>query len=83
MNPWMTVWPVNSFCLPQCPIPGFGIKDSHWTAFPWIKTGKYFYDLTEEQIDRVAVEDGFLEFFKNYRDYPVAGEIMENEKTVV
>lgn len=68
------------------PVPHSGIRHK---GFPLdslsvdIKTGKYFYDLTEEQIDRVAVEDGFLEFFKNYRDYPVAGEIMENEKTVV
>lgn len=29
-----------------------------------IATGKYFYDLDENQIDLVAVEDGFLEFFK-------------------
>lgn len=28
------------------------------------KTGKYFYDLTEEDIDSVAVEDGFLRFFR-------------------
>ena len=28
------------------------------------KTGKYFYDLTEEDLDSVAVEDGFLRFFK-------------------
>ena len=30
-----------------------------------IKTGKHFYDLTEEELDQVAVEDGFLRFFKN------------------
>jgi len=30
-----------------------------------IKTGKYFYDLTEEKRNQVAVEDGFLEFFKS------------------
>lgn len=29
-----------------------------------IKTGKYYYDLAEEELDKVAVEDGFLEFFK-------------------
>ncbi|MCQ4023048.1 MULTISPECIES: non-canonical purine NTP pyrophosphatase [unclassified Ruminococcus] len=28
-----------------------------------IKTGKYYYDLNPEELDRVAVEDGFLEFF--------------------
>ncbi len=29
-----------------------------------IKTGKYYYDLPERDLDRVAVEDGFLEFFR-------------------
>lgn len=29
-----------------------------------IKTGKYYYDLAEEELDKVAVEDGFLDFFK-------------------
>lgn len=29
-----------------------------------IKTGKYYYDMAEEELDKVAVEDGFLEFFK-------------------
>lgn len=29
-----------------------------------IKTGKYYYDLAEKELDKVAVEDGFLEFFK-------------------
>lgn len=29
-----------------------------------IKTGKFYYDLPEGALDRVAVEDGFLEFFK-------------------
>lgn len=29
-----------------------------------IKTGKYYYDLPEEALDQVAVEDGFLEFFE-------------------
>jgi 8-oxo-dGTP diphosphatase len=33
-----------------------------------MKTGKYFYDLEEGKIDQVAVEDGFLDFFKNYRN---------------
>lgn len=31
-----------------------------------IKTGKYYYDLPEGALDRVAVEDGFLEFFRRY-----------------
>lgn len=31
-----------------------------------IKTGKYYYDLAEEELDQVAVEDGFLEFFRNH-----------------
>lgn len=29
-----------------------------------IKTGKYYYDLDAEELDRVAVEDGVLEFFR-------------------
>lgn len=29
-----------------------------------IKTGKYYYDLPEELLDQVAVENGFLEFFQ-------------------
>ncbi len=28
-----------------------------------IKTGKYYYDLPESELDQVAVEDGFLKFF--------------------
>lgn len=31
-----------------------------------IKTGKYYYDLDPSELDTVAVEDGFLEFFKKY-----------------
>lgn len=31
-----------------------------------IKTGKYYYDLDADELDRVAVEDGFLEFFRKY-----------------
>lgn len=31
-----------------------------------IKTGKYFYDLDETKMDQVAVEDGFIEFFRRY-----------------
>ena len=30
-----------------------------------IKTNKYYYDLPEDKLEKVAVEDGFLEFFKN------------------
>lgn len=30
-----------------------------------IKTGKHFYDLEASALDQVAVEDGFLEFFKS------------------
>lgn len=30
-----------------------------------IKSGKYYYDLPENELDQVAVEDGFLEFFRN------------------
>lgn len=33
-----------------------------------IRTGKYYYDLAEEELDKVAVEDGFLEFFKRIID---------------
>jgi len=29
-----------------------------------IKTGKYYYDLPEQELDQVAVEDGFLQFFE-------------------
>lgn len=29
-----------------------------------IKTNKYYYDLPEEELEQVAVEDGFLEFFR-------------------
>ncbi len=29
-----------------------------------ITTGKYYYDLPEDELDQVAVEDGFMEFFK-------------------
>ncbi len=29
-----------------------------------IKTGQYFYDLPAEQLEQVAVEDGFLMFFQ-------------------
>lgn len=29
-----------------------------------IETGKYFYDLSGEAMDQVAVEDGFLDFFR-------------------
>lgn len=31
-----------------------------------IGTGKYYYDLAEDELDQVAVEDGFLDFFKKY-----------------
>ena len=30
-----------------------------------INTNKYYYDLPEDKLEQVAVEDGFLEFFKN------------------
>ena len=30
-----------------------------------VKTNKYYYDLPEDRLEQVAVEDGFLEFFKN------------------
>ena len=30
-----------------------------------IKTNKYYYDLSEDKLEQLAVEDGFLEFFKN------------------
>lgn len=29
-----------------------------------IKTGKYYYELTGNELDRLAVEDGFAEFFR-------------------
>ena len=30
-----------------------------------IETNQYFYDLPDSRLDQVAVEDGFLQFFKN------------------
>jgi len=29
-----------------------------------MKTGKYYYDLEEDELNEFAVEDGFLEFFR-------------------
>lgn len=52
-----------------------------------IKTGKYFYDLTEGEVDRVAVEDGFLDFFKRLEMLDVVDEegnpTGEDRKSVV
>lgn len=31
-----------------------------------IQTGKYFYDLPQQNLDQMAVEDGFLEFFRKH-----------------
>lgn len=31
-----------------------------------IKTGRYYYDLPEDSLDQVAVEEGFLDFFKKH-----------------
>lgn len=31
-----------------------------------IKTGKHFYDLDKSELDTVAVEDGFLDFFRKF-----------------
>lgn len=31
-----------------------------------IASGKYYYDLDKNELDKVAVEDGFLEFFKKH-----------------
>lgn len=31
-----------------------------------IKTGTYYYDRTEEELEQFAVEDGFLDFFRKY-----------------
>lgn len=33
-----------------------------------IRTGKYFYDLEPHELEKVAVEDGFLEFFRRILD---------------
>lgn len=33
-----------------------------------LKTGKYYYDLDKDELDTVAVEDGFLEFFQTFID---------------
>lgn len=34
-----------------------------------IKTGKYYYDLEDEELDKVAVKDGFFEFFTKYVEW--------------
>lgn len=31
-----------------------------------LRTGKYYYDLGDGELDQVAVEDGFLEFFRKH-----------------
>ena len=31
-----------------------------------IRTGKYYYDLENKELDQVAVEDGFIDFFAKY-----------------
>lgn len=31
-----------------------------------IKTGKYYYDLEKGELEQLAVEDGFLDFFRKY-----------------
>ncbi len=31
-----------------------------------IRTGKYYYDLASDELDKLAVEDGFSAFFKKY-----------------
>lgn len=31
-----------------------------------LRTGKYYYDLEEGSVDKIAVEDGFLNFFRRY-----------------
>ena len=41
-----------------------------------IKTGKYYYDLPEDALDQVAVEDGFLEFFKEILSVEENGNIV-------
>lgn len=33
-----------------------------------IKTNKYYYDLPTNRLEQVAVEDGFLDFFKRVLD---------------
>lgn len=30
-----------------------------------LKTGRYYYDLPEQELDQLAVEDGFLQFFEH------------------
>ncbi len=34
-----------------------------------IETGKYFYDLPNEAVDKLAVEEGVLRFFKSFVDF--------------
>jgi len=31
------------------------------------KSGKYFYDLPKDELDRIAVEDGFMDFFQKVK----------------
>lgn len=45
-----------------CRNPGFPLDSLSLD----IKTGKYYYDLEEGELDQVAVEDGFLEFFRKH-----------------
>lgn len=42
------------------------------------KSGKYFYDLQEEKLDQVAVEDGFLEFFRKVLEERAHGERLQS-----
>lgn len=34
-----------------------------------IKTGKYYYDLADDELEQLAVEDGFLKFFERRMQY--------------
>lgn len=67
------VYPVMEESMASQPFIMTSVSHSiHKEGFPLdslsidIKTGKYYYDLEHDELDQVAVEDGFLEFFRKY-----------------
>ncbi len=60
--------------LEKLDIELIGLNDLKEKGFPLdslsidIKTNKYYYNLPEDRLEQVAVEDGFLEFFEKILD---------------
>lgn len=53
---WITDRPHPTIaCVPGFPLDSISLD---------IPTGRYYYDLKKERLDKVAVEDGFLAFFR-------------------